>query len=607
LLDHIAYTLSFAFAYITVVSIRNRLSRWGVLTALLVINSLSFWGYLLYVRFFHARPAVGLLWLWSDVPFILDSIISLIIWPDLLVFLAVPAALAMGAGAFSHRPTLSRRLLILPLLAALAIGAHWNNSPPGWASISQVNPAIDLSRQLTTFILDSPVIAASGKNVAYSDKNIRAFFSEHFPPEDFYPYSERPGFPLAKRLKDKPEPLFDLPERPNVVLVVLESARAAETHTWGGRTPSLTPNLDRLAGSGLAFMNHYESATLTVRNELSILCSFLPREWSKPVYKSRPGLRLMCLPEALGNQGYETLWFSTWHADFNNGRAFLGQHGIERFYDKVPERLVQAPGFWKSPQDEHLYEYAAEVLSNTPEPFFAEILTTSNHDPFKEGQYPTRAETPVTVREEDRFYNSYQHGLYYSDHALGRFMEQARKKPFFSNTVFIITGDHGQFFGGDGDWAQSIERRMRIPLVLYSPEHIHAGRIEMPSTHMDITPTVLDLLGFYPDNAFLGRSLLRPSSPRPVFSSNGNRWYVRDGESYCYWSMHDVPADLLSGGSACFRSKDDLLRDGASKRLTPLPPEQRKALLESGEMLICLVDHLISRDSVFPEETRMLP
>jgi phosphoglycerol transferase MdoB-like AlkP superfamily enzyme len=148
--------------------------------------------------------------------------------------------------------------------------------------------------------------------------------------------------------------------------------------------------------------------------------------------------------------------------------------------------------------DEDLYSLALRELDATyanGKPFFAHVMTTSNHRPFSfpEGRGPW----PQGLRES---------AVRYSDWAIVDFIERARSKPWFADTLFVLTADH---CGSSAGKAQLPTFRYHIPMWIYAPAHIAPGRHDRMVSQIDIGPTILGLLGMDYETEFYGRDVFQ--------------------------------------------------------------------------------------------------
>lgn len=353
-----------------------------------------------------------------------------------------------------------------------------------------------------------------------------------------YRTSLDPKYPLIK----VPDPcvpfdaLLDIDpnRRPNIVLVVLESIRAYEMGAYGSR-PSYTPNLDAIASDGLIVKNFYATGYQTVRGEFALLASLHDIYCGASVYVLRPNIQIQTLPMILKDHGYSTTWVHSLKRTFHNANAFLAPHGIDQMYDRTGMPHFSKVNF--GPSDEDLFDYALQIMDQQRQPFFIEILTLSNHYPF-DGPYSTADQTPP-IEDPDPIYRNFCKGTFYADYAIGRFMEKVRSKPYFDQTLFIFTSDHGVWVFPKGKPLHTIQRQeifSRIPLIFYGPAYIRPGVLDVVGSQLDVAPTILHMLGIRQRNAFTGNSLLEdvPKESRFALTLHTYGWNLRVGDMRIY-------------------------------------------------------------------------
>jgi phosphoglycerol transferase MdoB-like AlkP superfamily enzyme len=143
-------------------------------------------------------------------------------------------------------------------------------------------------------------------------------------------------------------------------------------------------------------------------------------------------------------------------------------------------------------------------------------MTTSNHRPYT--YPPGRIDIPSGTGREG--------AVKYSDHAIGRFLAQARERPWFDDTVFVITADHGA--NARGTTRIPVDK-YRIPLFVYAPKHVAPRRIDRLMSQIDIAPTLLGLLDFDYYSKFFGRDVLNapPQSDRAFVANYQTLGYLK--------------------------------------------------------------------------------
>jgi phosphoglycerol transferase MdoB-like AlkP superfamily enzyme len=321
--------------------------------------------------------------------------------------------------------------------------------------------------------------------------------------------------PLTQALKpdeneDPVAQLGPLKRRPrNIVLISVESLSAEYLGTYGN-TAGLTPNLDRLARDGLRFTRFFATGTRTVRG-LEALSLGVPPVPGQSIVRRPGNEHLATVGEILEHQGYQVAFVYGGYGYFDNMNAyFKGNDYAILDRSDFPSESIVFENVW-GVADESLYANAAALFdrtSATGKPFFAHIMTTSNHRPFT---YPAgRIDIASPGGREG--------GVKYSDHAIGGFIELARTKPWFADTLFIITADHCASVAGKSRLPVG---RYRIPLILYAPGMVPPGVNDRLASQIDLPPTVLDLLGAHGDDHFFGQGLFEEANlPARAFVSN---------------------------------------------------------------------------------------
>lgn len=319
-----------------------------------------------------------------------------------------------------------------------------------------------------------------------------------------------------------------LPNNYNVVLIVMESM-GNDLLTRSGHFQGYTPFLDSLVDQSLYFENCFSSGKHTISGVFSTLCAFSNTFQDDPTYqlnpiKSEPVLSYNNLPKTLRDNGYKTMFFVPHEATWEKLDVFLLKNGIDKIYsdneyDKDAERSS-----W-GVNDEYLLNFAIKEFNNydSESPFFATILTVSNHQPYI---------MPKTYQRKSK--NDREAAIQFSDYALQQFFEKASKTEWFDNTVFVLVGDHGR------DYVKSYTppvSYVHVPLIFYSPSLIKPEVSSNFASQVDIYPTVMDLLNISFVNNTLGVDLLKVKRPM-VFASGDTEYCIFDDEWYLIGSKN---------------------------------------------------------------------
>jgi arylsulfatase A-like enzyme len=150
-----------------------------------------------------------------------------------------------------------------------------------------------------------------------------------------------------------------------------------------------------------------------------------------------------------------------------------------------------------------------------------------------------KGELPPDDYDLGRYLNT----LHDVDGQLGRIFDGLRRRRLADDTLVAITADHGEAFGDPhaswGHGASLYQEDVRVPLVLWNPRLLPRGRRSMVvGGHVDLNPTLAQVLGLPPDPAWQGRSLFDPTrAPRAYFYAANQDYLlgVREGNwKYLY-------------------------------------------------------------------------
>ena len=316
--------------------------------------------------------------------------------------------------------------------------------------------------------------------------------------------------------KGEPHPLVE--GKLNVVLVFMESMSAynlerKENGEW------LTPYLRSLRDKSICWTNAFSTGIHTNNGIVGVHYGFVP-DFAKTSMGSVSD-HYTGLPYFLKQAGYQNLCFVTGNPQYDNMNSFWRENHIDRIYslyDYPAEKAVNNFGV----QDDYMFSFGLErldELSKEGKPFFASFLTVSNHDPFVVPEaYRHRANEP-----KDRI-------IAYADDALKQFMDAAEQTEWGKNTVFVLVADHGTILPTPYDMVLSYNT---IPVFFYS-RLLTPMQISQPASQIDITPTLLSMLGIDYQNNSLGIDILNDTRRYAFFVSDSHLG-VSDGEYfYCY-------------------------------------------------------------------------
>ncbi|MEW5873713.1 MAG: sulfatase-like hydrolase/transferase [Candidatus Zixiibacteriota bacterium] len=327
----------------------------------------------------------------------------------------------------------------------------------------------------------------------------------------------------------------------SVILIIMESFGASHIGALDNQTGHhLSPAFDSLAQDGVLFTRCYSNGMHTYTGIISTLFG-IPTLPGKSIMKRvvRDD-HLHGLPSILRDHGYRTLFFTTHDPHFDNMQGFLLAHDIERIvsvFDYDPDLKMSTLGV----ADHVMFERAEKELAQvSPRPFFAALLTSSNHGPWVVPDVPF-GPLPDSVADAARL-NAFR----YSDWALGRFIRSIRSNPGLANTLIVVTADNGLPVDPKTDLDPS---QFHIPLLLLAPNRpeIAGTRNDQLAGQIDILPTVLGLIGLEDERPDFGRNLLAADSTDDrafaIFSEDFRVGFIEDG--YLLVWRYEAPRSLF--------------------------------------------------------------
>jgi phosphoglycerol transferase MdoB-like AlkP superfamily enzyme len=353
------------------------------------------------------------------------------------------------------------------------------------------------------------------------------------------------GLPIARRVSNVAQP-----EQYNVVLVLMESMSASFMERYGDKLQT-TPYLNTLSNQSLCFDRFYSAGIHTHNGIFSTLYSF-PALLNKHAMYGDVIPAYTGLPYVLKQNGYHNMFFLTHDDQFDNIGAFT----TVNHYDEVIGEKDFPHGEITSTlgvPDHKLFDHAIEHLAKLPpgKPFFATIMTGSNHNPFM---------VPDDIPFKPRNRELRDGCVEYADWAVERFMKAAAQQPWYRHTVFIFLGDHGAAQKGDmyGDLSYSLNH---IPCMIFQPAkpEVH-GFLPQVGGQIDVFPTVCGLLGLSYVNNTLGADLLREGRSYTFFSAD-DKIAVADSSDLYIWHR-DGAEHMFSFGKGY---TDDVLQAKRTK------------------------------------------
>ena len=309
--------------------------------------------------------------------------------------------------------------------------------------------------------------------------------------------------------------------RRNIVLVTIESMSASYMERFGN-TESITPVLDSLYRLGMAFDRVYATGNRTVRGLEAVTLS-LPPCPGQSIIKRPNNAGMHSTGALLREKGYNVTYFYGGNSYFDNMETFFSGNGYDIVDQKSysPEEITFA-NIW-GVCDEDAYRKVIRTLneqSGEGKPFFAHVMTVSNHRPFT---YPAGK---IRIPNDSK---TRAGGVLYTDYALGQFLAEASKQPWFDNTIFLITADHCASSAGRTEIPL---HKYHIPALIFAPGFVAPHEVGGIVSQIDLMPTLLSLLNMDYDSHFYGRSIFDPGYINRAFIATYQDLGYLEGDTF---------------------------------------------------------------------------
>ncbi|MBI5085325.1 MAG: sulfatase-like hydrolase/transferase [Acidobacteria bacterium] len=340
--------------------------------------------------------------------------------------------------------------------------------------------------------------------------------------------------------------------RPNLLFLIADDHAAYVMGSDGNRLAQ-TPNLDRLAARGRQFLNHYTNSPVCTPARQSLLTGRMPHSAGVTVLRTPLSTAEPTLAKQLKQAGYQTAVFGKMHF---NRPGEPGLHGFDHAItedvvarawqrdvrpaplpegvetQKLPWRPFQVPAReWLNARtlpyprrDEEMKgTYIARqamgyLEENRDRQFALWVSLMEPHSPFDfpledRGAFDPAAFAPpavgsedggqvplifrdLTTKEKQGITAAYYTSARFMDRNFGRVLDKLRALGLEENTLVVYTADHGYDLGHHGRFEKhcGYDQAMRVPLIMSLPGRIAAGRERGFTEHVDVAPTITDLL-----------------------------------------------------------------------------------------------------------------
>ena len=293
----------------------------------------------------------------------------------------------------------------------------------------------------------------------------------------------------------------------NVVVVILEGVQYQYT-SLANRQCNLTPYLAALAQQGVEFENTRSTLTHTTKALFSLLTgrfASASHDIAETVPVDSPYASLSTI--LAGKLGYRTAFFQSARGNFESRPGLVYNLGYDKFWARDDSDDPNCFLGYLGCDEFAMLKPVNKWIKAGQEPFFLTVLCSVTHDPYEVPEwFGEPAKEPL---------ERYKQSISYTDKFLAALDVELGNLGITDNTILCVIGDHGEAFGEHGLLGHeriAFDEVLRVPFCLRAPLlTVTSLKVTEPASSIDLTPTLLGLLGFDTDSVgFDGMDLLGP-------------------------------------------------------------------------------------------------
>lgn len=310
------------------------------------------------------------------------------------------------------------------------------------------------------------------------------------------------------------------PDRPPILVITVDTLRADRLGCYGAKDVA-TPLADRLAARGAVFTRAFAHTPSTLPSHANIFLGLTPN--AHGVHDNSGFIvrdEFQTVAEWLKARGYATAAFV---GAFPLDSRFGLVQGFDVYDDNYGSQGPTDMVFVERKADA-VVDRALEWLEGRSGPWFLWVHVFDPHQPYAPPE-------PYLTRYAGR---PYEGEVAYADAALGRLVDALEKAKLIDRAAVLYTADHGEALGEHGETTHgyfAYNATLHVPLILAAPG-VRPARIDANVSHVDLFPTICDLVGEKAPAGLQGRSLLpllkgAPKIQRPVYFESLTAYYNR--------------------------------------------------------------------------------
>ena len=325
--------------------------------------------------------------------------------------------------------------------------------------------------------------------------------------------------------EEKQQRNFLTKDRPNILIIILESFMADVTEIFNGKYPQMqgkeiTPCLNSAGDYSIVFKNAYSNGMRTDRGIVSVLSGFLAQPDMTVIKYPEKTRSLPSIAKTLAKNGYNTSMLYGGDVDFANMRSYFYSSMYKSITDYKSFGIKDRLSKW-GVNDGITFSYLYDDLlkRDKSRPFFATFLTLSSHEPFDVDMH--------------KFDNPYLNSVAYTDSCLGVFLDKLKASDLWNNTLVVLVADHGYPY--PQGLAQENPDKYHIPLLFTGGVIKEPAVVERFVNQTDIAKTLFSAMGIECSDFVYSRDVFNPYTQNYAFFVYTDGFGFMDSTGVTVW------------------------------------------------------------------------
>lgn len=318
---------------------------------------------------------------------------------------------------------------------------------------------------------------------------------------------------------------------PNIILIMADDLGYGDLGCYGGNQVQ-TPNIDRLADSGIRFLDYHSNGAVCSPTRAALMTGrYQQRSGIEGVVTAaghrHTGLSTeeFTIADYLGSRGYHTGIIGKWHLGYDTAFSPIN-NGFNYFKGYVSGNIdyhshIDQTGhfdWWLNKDTINEEGYVTDLITesaiqylrnNRDNPFFLYVSHEAPHYPYQ-GREDTADRTiggefPNHGSRLD-IENAYREMIEVMDEGIGKIISVLEQTGLLENTFLFFCSDNGANPTGSNHPLKGFKGKLwegghRVPAIAYWKDHLKPGTNEETILSMDLFPTIISITGDeQPDN-----------------------------------------------------------------------------------------------------------